>query len=212
MAFNYNEWFDISVLISSDLPVYPGDTQIEMKPLASIDTGDVANMLELKLSSHTGTHIDVPRHFLRDGKNLDEISLEKFWGRAKVYYLPVKEKIDRANITDLDIEAGDIILFKTRNSDLWELPEFQKDFIYLSLDAAKVLVEKKIKTVGIDYLSIEKFKSRQHPVHTALLQNEIVILEGINLKDVAPGEFFLFYFPLKLKGADGSPVRAVLFK
>ena len=212
MVFDYSEWYDISVSISGDLQVYPGDIRPELKPFASIDHGDLANMLELRLGSHTGTHVDVPRHFLRDGKNLDQVSLDQFWGRAKVFQLPVKEKIDREKIANLDIQARDIILFKTRNSELWGIEEFQRDFVYLTVEAAEYLVEKKVKAVGIDYLSIEKFKSKSHPTHTTLLRNGIVILEGINLKDVSPGEYFLFFFPLKLKGADGSPVRAVLFK
>jgi len=212
MSFKFKELHDISVSISSELPIYPGDTQIEMNPLVSIDKGDSVNILELKLGSHTGTHVDVPRHFIQDGKSLDEVRLEQFCGRAKVYYLPVQEKIDRVNITDLDIRTGDIILFKTRNSDLWEIQDFQKDFVYLTVEAAVVLVRKKVKAVGIDYLSIEKFNSKSHLTHTTLLKNEIIILEGINLKNIAPGEYFLCFFPLKLKGADGSPVRAVLFK
>ena len=212
MVFEYSEWYDISVSISGDLQIYPGDIRPELKPIASIDHGDLANMLELRLGSHTGTHVDVPRHFLRDGKNLDQVSLDQFWGRAKVFQLLVKEKIDREKIANLDIQARDIILFKTRNSELWGVQEFQRDFVYLTVEAAEYLVEKKVKAVGIDYLSIEKFKSKSHPTHDTLLKNEIVILEGINLKDVSPGEYFLFFFPLKLKGADGSPVRAVLFK
>jgi len=212
MVFEYSEWYDISVSISGDLQVYPGDIRPELKPLASIDHGDLANMLELRLGSHTGTHVDVPRHFLRNGKNLDQVSLDQFWGRAKVFQLLVKEKIDREKIANLDIQANDIILFKTKNSELWGVKEFQRDFVYLTVEAAEYLVEKKVKAVGIDYLSIEKFKSKSHPTHTTLLKNGIVILEGINLKDVSPGEYFLFFFPLKLKGADGSPVRAVLFK
>jgi len=212
MTFEYTEWYDISVSISAEMPIYPGDTHPELKPFASIDQGDLANMLELRLGSHTGTHVDVPRHFLRDGKNLDQVGLDQFWGRAKVFQLSVKEKIDREKLADLDIQANEIILFKTKNSELWDIQEFQRDFIYLTVEAAEYLVEKKVKAVGIDYLSIEKFKSKSHLTHTTLLKNGIVILEGINLKDVSPGEYFLFFFPLKLKGADGSPVRAVLFK
>ncbi len=212
MVFEYSEWYDISVSISGDLQVYPGDIRPELKPLGSIDHGDLANMLELRLGSHTGTHVDVPRHFLRDGKTLDQVSLDQFWGQAKVFQLLVKEKIDREKIANLDIQARDIILFKTRNSELWGIQEFQRDFVYLTVEAAECLVEKKVKAVGIDYLSIEEFKSESYPTHDTLLKNGIVILEGINLKDVSPGEYFLFFFPLKLKGADGSPVRAVLFK
>jgi len=212
MPFKYKEIHDISVLLSADLPVYPGDSPIKMNQLVSMDKGDSANILELKLGSHTGTHVDVPRHFISNGKSIDEILLEKFCGRAKVYDLPVKEKIDRINILNLDIQTGDIILFKTRNSDLWGIPEFQKNYIYLTVEGAEVLVKHKIKAVGIDYLSIEKFKSKNHPTHITLLKNDVIILEGINLKDVVPGEYFLFFFPLKLKGADGSPVRAVLLK
>lgn len=212
MTLEYTEWYDISVSISAEMPIYPGDMRPELKPFASIDQGDIANMLELRLGSHTGTHVDVPRHFLRDGKTLDQVGLDQFWGRAKVFQLSVKENIDREKLADLDIQAHEIILFKTRNSELWDIKEFQRDFIYLTVDAAEYLVEKKIKAVGIDYLSIEKFKSKSHPTHNILLKNGIVILEGINLKKVSPGEYYLFFFPLKLREADGSPVRAVLFK
>ncbi len=212
MKFDYKECYDISVPLSTDLPSYPGDSEIELVPQYSIEKGDTANILQLKLSSHSGTHVDVPRHFLQNGDTLDDFSPEQFCGRAKIFDLSVEEKIRKTDIVNLDIKIGDIILFKTKNSDLWTLRSFQKRFIYLTPEAAEFLASKQIKAVGIDYLSIEEFRSKDHLTHQILLQNRILILEGINLKNIQPGEYVLFFFPLKLKLADGSPVRAVLFR
>ncbi len=211
MKFEYKEFYDISVPISPDLQIYPGDPKIELKPLYSIDSGDKANILELKLGSHTGTHVDVPFHFIKDGKNLDEIPLDTFCGQAKVYELNVEERILKEDLEGLEINRDDIILFKTKNSDLWESREFKENFVYLTLGAAKFLVNKKVKVVGIDYLSIEKYRSKDHLTHQILLES-VIILEGINLKNVQPGKYILFFFPLKLKASDGSPVRAILFR
>ncbi|MHA1357517.1 MAG: cyclase family protein [Candidatus Helarchaeota archaeon] len=212
MEFRYTELYDISIPISSNTPIYPGDTKIEVKPLYSIQKGDSANISELKLGTHSGTHVDVPYHFLQEGEKLNTISLDKFCGNAKVVELDVAEKITPKDLTAFLIQKDEIILFKTKNSKLWNLNEFQKDFIYLSPEAAEYLVRQGVKLVGIDYLSIEKYKSENHLTHTTLLQNGILILEGINLREVPSGEYFLICFPLKLIGVDGSPVRAVLFE
>ena len=199
MKFPFKECFDISVTISQRLPIYPGDTLIEITPLYSIKKGDTANILELKLGTHTGTHIDAPLHFLKDGKNLDEIELMEFCGPARVIELLVEEKIEQENLQSLELIEGEIILFKTKNSDLWDLPEFQKNFIYMSPEGAQFLVDKKVKAVGIDYLSIEKFRSKDHLTHRKLLEAGILILEGINLKNIQPGKYSGFLIGRKLK-------------
>ncbi len=212
MRFEYKEIYDISVPISADGPIYPGDPEIKISPIYSTLKGDSANILELKFGSHVGTHIDAPYHFLQNRKTLDEIELDRFLGTAQVCELDVVESISEADLQSIEINEGDIILFKTRNSGLWNKREFQRDFIYLSPEAAEYLVARRIKGVGIDYLSIEKYKSREHSTHQTLLRNDVLILEGINLKDVPAGEYFLICFPLKLIGADGSPVRAILLR
>jgi arylformamidase len=212
MTFKYKEIYDISVPISADGPIYPGDPEIEINTIYSTLKGDSANILELKFGSHVGTHIDAPYHFLQNGKTLDKIELNKFLGRAQVCELNVVESIKKADLIPFEINKGDIILFKTKNSSLWNKKEFQREFIYLTPEAAEYLVAQRIKGVGIDYLSIEKYKSREHSTHQTLLRNNILILEGINLTDVPAGEYFLICFPLKLIGADGSPVRAILLK
>lgn len=208
----YNKIHDISVSISIELPIYPGDTRIEISSLHSIEKGAKANILELKFGTHTGTHLDVPLHFLRDGETLDDIGLDRFCGKAKVFDLRGINEVDRKDIVKFTINTDDIVLFKTNNSELWSSSSFQKNFVYVTADAAQYLAQQRIKAVGIDYLSIEQFGSKDHLTHKTLLQNGIIILEGINLKNINPGEYYLCFFPLKLKGADGSPVRAVLFE
>jgi arylformamidase len=204
--------YDISIPITPDMPVWPGDPAVSLERVSKIEDGQNANVTHASLSAHTGTHVDAPYHFLQNGDTLEKLSLKVLMGRVYVLYLP-----------DVDLITADILwragipsrtrrlLFKTRNSEIWARgeKEFQTDFVALAPDAAQYLVNRGIKLVGIDYLSIAPFKESR-PVHEILLGAGIVILEGVNLSAVSEGRYTLYCLPLNLQGVDGAPARAVL--
>jgi len=207
----YKKIIDITREIHSGIAVWPGDPGITMERTSSFEKGNGSTVTRVSLGLHTSTHIDMPLHFIEGGKTLDEADLTKFAGRCKIFEITSDKAITKNDIENLDIQKGDIVLFKTKNSNYSLDEPFKFDFIYLDLDAAEYLTEKGVKTIGIDYLSIEAFGSREHKVHKTLLEKEIVLIEGLDLKNVEPGNYFLSCLPLKLKGCEASPVRAVLF-
>jgi arylformamidase len=193
------------------LPVWPGEKEIEIIQGASIEKGDVCNLSHFSMSMHCGTHIDVPLHFINDGVDTEGVELEKFIGKAKVFEVDEDKEIGLRHLKGLEINKDDIILFKIKkNCELLKHKCFDKSFTALNLEAAEFLAQKEIKAVGINCFSIEKFEAPGHPVHKTLLQKGIVIVEGLNLTGVVPGEYQFIGLPLKLKHGNGSPVRAVL--
>jgi arylformamidase len=203
--------YDITVPISNDLPVYPGDPEIHIERVLSLEKGDIARVSHLSFSTHIGTHIDPPYHFMKDGIRLDQAPLEVFIGPARVIDVGDAASIDAALLSTFDLEGATRVLFKTRNSRFWrETKEFQKDFVYLETDAAEALVARGVKLVGIDYLSIEKFGFDKPTTHWTLLGNNVFIVEGLDLGEIAPGDYELICLPLKIKDGDGGPARVVL--
>lgn len=203
--------YDITVAISPDLPVYPGDPPVRVERLQSLEAGDIARVSQLSLSTHTGTHVDPPFHFLPDGAPLDRVPLEVFIGPARVVDVGSAHTITAETLTQLDLRGVERVLFKTTNSRFWQTTtEFQHEFVALAIDAARYLVERGVRLVGIDYLSIEKFDFEEPVVHRTLLGAGIVIVEGLDLSAVPPGDYELICLPLKLKDGDGSPARVML--
>lgn len=206
--------YDISLTISPELPVWPGDPAIVLERVASMEAGDEANVTFLKMSAHVGTHVDAPFHFLGgDTPTVEKLSLNVLIGRAYVLEIPPEaDRIEAALLSRMNIPARTRrILFKTRNSQLWAKGEsaFQTDFVALTEDAAHFLVERGIRLVGVDYLSVAPY-SAGTPVHQILLRAGVVLLEGLNLSQVSPGRYSLYCLPLKIQGADGAPARAIL--
>lgn len=209
--------YDVSVPLTPATPVYPGDPGIEIQQWSALARGDSANVSFLHLGAHTATHVDAPAHFIEGGHKISSLSLEVLIGPARVIEVPIAMKeIDVAFIGELDIDLVTRILFKTRNSAFWSESSgvFHKDFTYLTADAAEALVEKGVRLVGIDYLSIEKFKSGTHPTHLSLLSRGVVIVEGLNLQQVPAGDYELICLPLLIAAGtgDGAPARTVLRK
>ena len=204
--------YDITVPFSTELPVYPGDPAVQIKQVASLAAGDICTVSHLSFGSHTGTHVDPPAHFVAGAATLDELSLDVLIGPARVVDVGEISAIDVATIDAANLAGVERVLFKTRNSRLWQAGAhaFEKGFVYLETDAAERLVELGVKLVGIDYLSIEKFNFEQPTTHYALLGNNVVIVEGLNLTDVAAGEYELICLPMKIKNGDGGPARVVL--
>jgi len=204
--------YDVTLTITPDMIVWPGDPQVDMKRLSSIDLGDNANVTQISMSCHTGTHVDAPDHFMNNGKTVEGLTLDLLLGRAYVLHLPDVNLITASVLMDADIPPRTRrLLFKTRNSDYWASgnKEFQTDFVGLSVDAAEWLVDRNVRLVGIDYLSIAPFKLGK-PVHSILLDAGVVVIEGLDLSKVSQGRYTLTCLPLKLGGAEGAPTRAIL--
>jgi len=166
----------------------------------------------IQVSAHTGTHIDAPSHFLRDGKTIDQIDLSRFIGRCKVIDLTdVAEQITRNRLAshEGEIDEGDIVLLKTSNSIKIATDKFSPHFVYLEFTGAEYLKEKKVKAVGIDYLGIERSQSG-HPTHLTLMRADIGIIEGLRLRHVKEGAYFFVCLPLNVIGIEAAPARAVV--
>lgn len=205
-------YHDITMDFSEDIAVFPGDPKITIKEHMSIAKGDIVNLSMITFGSHTSTHIDAPRHFFDQGLSVDELPLEHFMGKAKVFEFQNRDAITAEDLHGLDIQKGDIVLFKTRNSSFLKDRSFHKDFVYIAPDAARYLVEAEIKTVGIDYLTIDPFGGNGFESHYALLGKGIVLIEGLDLEVIQPGEYEISALPVKIKNGNGSPVRAVLIE
>ena len=204
--------YDITVPIRSGMPVYEGDPGIEIQPWSALAKGDSANVSFLHFGAHTGTHVDAPAHFIEGTRKIDALSLEALIGPARVIRVPDEvSEIDPDFLAACDLNQVERVIFHTRNSSFWR-EGFRKDFTHLLPEAAKVLVDREVKLVGIDYLSIEKFHSGHHRTHLTLLSKDVVIVEGLNLSEVAPGDYELICLPLKIAdgAGDGAPARAVL--
>jgi arylformamidase len=204
--------YDITLTLSPELPCWPGDTDYELERVQKIDEGATANVSSLTMSAHMGTHVDAPDHFLNNGKTVEKLALSVLSGRAYVLYLPEVDLITAAILEQAEIPPRTRrVLFKTRNSEYWtrQLKDFQTDFVALSPDAAQYLVDRGVKLVGIDYLSIAPYHQGL-VTHQILLKAGMVILEGLDLSAVSPGRYTLFCLPLKLAGSDGAPARAIL--
>ena len=207
--------FDISVPVSAGMPVWPGDPQVVLERYRTISSGNFSNDSKLACSVHTGTHVDAPAHFIENGKTVENLSLNTLIGPAVVANLPEADIITPDMLDALALSPQTTrLLLKTRNSALWADPHhhFHQDFVALSTQAAQWIIRKGIDLVGIDYLSIQLFKDAEPLTHRTLLDEGIIIVEGLNLKDVAPGIYQLICLPIKLSGSDGAPTRAVLVR
>lgn len=202
--------YDVTVPISKELIVYPGDPQVKIKRLSTIGHKDGKyNLSVLTLGSHCGTHIDSPFHLFADGGTVDHLPLELLLGRARVVEI-TSSRIDETVLREFDLTTEVRLLFKTRNSYLWSSKTFVKDYVHLTIDAARYLVQEGIKLVGIDYLSVDKADSEELEVHRELLQAGVIIIEGLDLREVEPGDYELICLPLKIQNGDGAPARVVL--
>jgi len=204
--------YDISLTLSESIPTWPGDRGAEFKKLLYLSKGEMANVTAIKMSAHTGTHVDAPCHFLKDGYSVEKLSLEVLVGKAVVV-----EALDAKIITKEVLEGVNIppnterLLIKTRNSEQWAsgATEFIEDYVAISADGAEYLVDQGVKLIGADYLSVAPF-DRLVATHQILLKAEVIILEGINLIEVSPGNYTLYCLPIKIAGSDGAPARAIL--
>jgi arylformamidase len=193
------------------MPTYAGEPGPRLEFRALLSKGDPYTVSTLSLGSHTGTHVDAPSHFLDGGPGVDALPLDALAGPAHVAEFGGDSHIAAADLDSMDIPADcQRVLFKTRNGRFWDDSEFHTDFIALAPDAARALAERGVRLVGIDYLSIERIQRQRHEVHEILLANGVVILEGLDLRDVPSRDYFLVCAPLNVVGAEGAPARAFL--
>jgi len=212
MKKSQNDLIDISLPLLPDLPAWPGSTGFCLERTKRLESGDSANVSRLKCEVHFGTHIDAPSHFLDGGASVDQLSLEIFIGQAVVAYLPDCPMITAIQLETLDLPLyTERLLLHTDNSLLWAKGEkaFCRDYVALTDDAAQWIVKRKIRLLGVDYLSVQRFVDGPE-VHQILLQAGVVLLEGLNLDGVVSGIYELLSLPLNLVGAEGAPARAVL--
>ena len=204
-------WIDVTVPIRSGMVVFEGDPPVRLERTADMASGAVANVSRLDFGVHTGTHMDAPVHFIPGAPGAEAIPIDAMLGRAAVIDAThLAGDIDAAALASLDMPDGiDRIVLKTANSRLWEQASFSRDFIGITEDAARELVRRGTRLVGIDYLSIAPF-GNPAPTHVALLEAGVVILEGLDLRRVGAGLYELVCLPLLIPGSDGAPTRALL--
>jgi arylformamidase len=208
--------YDISVPITpGETPTYPGDPGLEVGAWSAIARGDRANVSVLNLGAHTGTHIDAPSHFIEGAPGISSLPLDALLGPARVVEIPADaDAVGESHVRPGSIQGATRVLFKTRNSALWQDPrgQFREDFAYIEPAAARALVAAGVRLVGFDYLSVEKFGSEEFETPLALLSAGVFIVEGLDLRAVGPGLYELCCLPLKIAAGsgDGAPARAVL--
>ena len=203
---------DVSVPIADAMTVYRGNPQVRIRPSLTL-AKDGVNLSELCLGSHTGTHVDAPSHFLERGSGIDRVSLERFIGPAWVADLRrVSGGITAQHLRAARIPRGATrLLLRTSNSRWWHpVRPFHTEFVYLAPDGADWTVERGMRLIGIDYLSIEGYHVTGAPTHKRLLEAGIPILEGLDLYRVAAGRWQLVALPLRIKDGDAGLTRAVL--
>ena len=202
---------DVSVLLRPGLPTYPGNQPFELEPVKRIARGDSSNVSKLVMGTHSGTHVDAPKHFFDDKPGVDSLPLDLLIGRARVIDVPVRGGITEQHLAQAGLREDLRVLLRTPNSALWNTHDgFHEDYTYLSDSGARYLVEQGVKVVGVDYLSVEQFHKPGAPAHHALLGAGVVIIEALDLSEADPGAYEMYCLPLRIEGADGAPARVVL--
>ena len=207
-------YIDITLPYGPDLPVWPGEPKPTISRLKSMEHGDSSNVTHIEAAMHYGTHVDAPVHFIEGAAGVEALPTEILIGPATVIDLPDVELITADVLSTIEpIDGCERVIFKTRNSNNWSIPnpEFDRAYVAIAPDAAEILVAANIRLVGIDYLSVEPFGSKDFATHKTLLGASIVIVEGLDLRDVEAGEYEMACLPMTLQGADGAPARVVLW-
>jgi arylformamidase len=201
---------DVSVPLVAGMPAYPGNPEFELQPVTRLAEGGSSNVSRLVMGTHTGTHVDAPKHFFDDGGGVDALALDLLLGRVRVVEIPKRGGIGSEELVAAGLREDLRVMFKTPNSALWNDPGFHPEYTYLTEDGAQYLVGQGVKVVGVDYLSVEQFKKAGAPAHRTLLASGVLIIEGLNLSDAEPGMYEMYCLPLRVAGGDGAPARVIL--
>jgi arylformamidase len=206
-------WIDISIPLHQGMVHWPTDTPPRFERIKDVDKGDQVTLTEMTIISHTGTHIDAPLHFIYQGRTIEEMPLDAVIGRVRVIGIKDNESIKREELEAHRIRRGERILFKTRNSKtVYQTDEFVEDYVFLTAEAARFLVERGVRIIGLDYISVGSIKSESNvrETHETLLRNGVWIIEGLILSAVKTSRYELICLPLKLARGDAAPARAIL--
>jgi arylformamidase len=201
---------DVSVPLGPGLPAYPGNPEFELQPVKRIADGGSSNVSRVVMGTHTGTHVDAPRHFFDDGEGVDALRIDLLIGRTRVVEIGRRGGIGSEELAAAGLREDLRVLLRTPNSALWNGEGFHTEYTHLTEAGARYLVDQGVKVVGIDYLSVEQFKKPGAPAHRALLSGGVVIIEGLNLAEAEPGMYEMYCLPLRIAGADGAPARVIL--
>ena len=203
-------WIDLSIPLDDTTPVWPGDPPIRIERLHDMATGAVANLSVVSICAHSGTHIDAPLHFIKDGLAIDQVPLEVFTGRCRIVDCGDADWITADLMHTFHPQPGERLLFKTRNSEGWGRPVFNEEAVAFDPSGAAALRDAGVRLVGIDYLSAGNYRRWGAVVHQIILGAGIPILESLDLSGVGPGEYDLMCVPLLIPGAEGAPARALV--
>lgn len=205
---------DITITLGKEAADWPGNPPYQRRLVKRIKNGDFFDTSQIIMTTHVGTHVDTPAHYIENGNNLDSYSIQRWILPAHVASIKNEEIVQPDELIHLDIKPGDALLLKTANSRSPQLSNgiFNNKYVYMSLEAAEFCVKGKVGLIGIDYNSVDSYEGKNSPVHNILLSNDILILECINLRGVSPGRYTLFCLPMKIAGAEGAPARAVLVR
>ncbi|MFQ5684591.1 MAG: cyclase family protein [Candidatus Binatia bacterium] len=203
------QYYDISLNLSAETVRWVTSQPFELVERRRMSRGDHNNSSGLIMSAHAGTHLDAPFHFTPNGATIDSLPLDLFAGPAVVHAVKADRYITAEHVAALDLGDVPRVLFKTRNSELLKKSTYDPGFVAFSMDAADALVARRVRLVGLDYLSVAH-ADEQIPVHRAFLDHGVALLEGVDLSEIKPGRYELFCFPVRLHGSDGAPCRAVL--
>jgi arylformamidase len=202
---------DVSVLLRPGIPTYPGNQPFEFEPVKRISQGASSNVSKVVMGTHAGTHVAAPKHFFDDKPGVDALPLDLLIGRARVIDVPVRGGITEAHLSPAGLREDLRVPLRTPNSRLWSTNDgLHEDCTYLAESGARYLVDQGVKVVGIDYLSVEQFHKAGAPAHHALLGNNVVIIEALDLSQAEAGHYEMYCLPLRIEGADGAPARVVL--
>ena len=206
-----SRWLDISVPLRNAMVHWPSNPAVRIENVKDMEHGASSTVSMISLGSHTGTHMDAPLHFIRQGIGIDKMPLDTTVGRARVIEIHDSESIKPEELVRNRIRRGERVLFKTRNSlRVWQTDTFIEDFVFISKEAARFLAEHKVRVIGVDYLSVGGFKGDGIEIHRTLLEGGVWIIEGLDLSRIKPGKYDLICLPLKLDQGDGAPARAML--
>ncbi|HUH67292.1 MAG TPA: cyclase family protein [Syntrophales bacterium] len=206
------EWMDVSLTLKADMMHWPGDPPVFIERVRDMNAGDTVNLTKISMGAHSGTHVDAPLHFIESGKGVDRISFDALIGPARVVGISANNAMRKGDLARHRIKKGERILLRTRNSTkkIFYRDAFTEEFVYLDKTAAEFLVERGIRTIGVDYLSVGGYKKDGHEVHKALLGAGILIIEGLDLSQVLPGRYDMICLPAKIGGSDGAPARVIV--
>jgi len=206
-------WIDASVPLRTGMAYWPSDPDVRIERFADMNKGAVCNVSKVSMCAHVGTHMDGLNHFIKDGAPLDTLPMDAVIGPCRVIEIKDADSVKAAELAKHRLRRGERILLRTRNSrrEWWE-EDFDKKFVHISADGARHLVERGIRTIGIDYLSVGGFERDGVECHQIILGAGIWIIEGLNLTRVKAGRYDLICLPVKIRNSDGAPARALLRK